>query len=272
MQSVCVLLTPQYASRTVDARAALCEDPSIGALYDPPFAHFTLQLAEEYDWSGLEAALATFVKQWQPFELQTVGLLAFTGANTGITIAPRKDRKLLEFQAAVWETITPFAEGRVDQFYHPDNWVPHITIKRTGTNASGFGNAMARLASDDFKWTTQVTNVSVQHDPGKNSQTHYLRSRFLLAGASWDGEPLPAAANATILGVDETTGADGAPLWVAKVACDDGRTIDVRWDAPTRARIMADAKSSAVHFAGARCRLDGDAISAVVPNTPFPVP
>jgi 2'-5' RNA ligase len=249
----------------------LCEDPAIGAIYDPPFAHFTLQLAEEYDWTGLERALAGFTQEWEPFELQTVGLLAFTGPNTGIAIAPRKDQRLLDFQAAVWEIVTPFAQGRVDQFYHPDNWIPHVTIKRTGADARGFGNAIAKLASNDFKWTTQVTNVSIQHDPGKNSQTHYLRLRFPLRGAAPENVSTTGATNATIVGIEAITEAAGGPIWVAHVALDDEHQIQVRWDGPTLARVMAAARSSTAHFPNARCRINGDSTLLVVPNSPYPV-
>ena len=182
MQSACVLIQPEFASQVVDARAVLSEDPVIGSIYDPPFVHFTIQLAEEYDWAGLERALDSFAAEWEPFELVTSGLQVFTGAETGIAVAPRKDRRLLEFHAAAWEVITPFAQGRVNPFYHPDSWVPHITIKRSGSDPRRFGDAMAKLAATNFTWTTSVSNIAVQHDPGKNSLTHYLRLHFPLRG------------------------------------------------------------------------------------------
>lgn len=271
MQSVCALVSPEYLRQVVDLRASLCEDPAIGAIYDPPFVHFTLQLAEEYDWQGLESALAVFAKGWKPFELRTVGLLAFIGNSTGIGVAPYKDRHLAEFHAAVWETVTPFAQGRVDQFYHPDRWVPHITIKRCGPHDHSFGHAMAKLAKTDFGWTMNIDNVAVQHDPGKNSLTHYLRLRFPLADGAGEGSAGTGQTNATILEVSETKAADGSPTWSAKLRLDDGREIGQQWDAPTLVRIMAEAKSSVVHFSNARCRVDGEQTVAVIPNTPFPV-
>lgn len=271
MQSVCGLVSPEYFRQVVDLRASLCEDPAIGAIYDPPFVHFTLQLAEEYDWQGLEAALAAFARDWKPFELRTVGLLAFTGNGTGITVAPYKDPNLAEFHATVWETVTPFAQGRVDQFYHPDRWVPHITIKRCGPHDDSFGHAMAKLAKTNFGWTMSIDNVAVQHDPGKNSLTHYLRIRFPLAGGAGEQPPRTLETNATIFNASETKASDGSPIWSAKIRLDDGREITQQWDASTLVRIMAQAKSSVVHFSDARCRVASEQTVAVVPNTPFPV-
>src|SRR5687767_11148241 len=39
----------------------------LGAIYDPPFVHATLQLAEEYDWPGLEAALTAVSDDFSGF-------------------------------------------------------------------------------------------------------------------------------------------------------------------------------------------------------------
>src|SRR5439155_26327100 len=101
MQSVCTLLPAEPFRRVVGLRATLSTDAALGAIYDPPFVHVTLQLAEEYDWQGLASALAAFANRWRPFEVSTVGLLTFTGTGSTITIAPRKDQRFAEFHAAV---------------------------------------------------------------------------------------------------------------------------------------------------------------------------
>jgi 2'-5' RNA ligase len=275
VQSVCALMPGELFRQVVAVRAALCADPVLGAIYDPPFVHCTLQLAEEYDWPGLASALADFAKERPCFEISTVGLLVFTGQGTAIAVAPRKDQPLREFHAAVWGVISPFAQGRVDPFYHPDRWVPHVTIKRSGSDASAFGAAMGKLAGEDFTQTMTIDNVAVQHDPGKNSLTHYLRLRVPLAGAGEGVVPLRdvgAPTNATLLGVSPGQEANGNPVWEATVRRDDGQEIAAQWDAPTVVRLMADARCSTFHFPGGRCRVDGDGtVGGVEPKTPFPV-
>jgi 2'-5' RNA ligase len=271
MQSVCALIPFEYFQRVVDLRAAVCEEPAIGAIYDPPFVHFTLQLAEEYDWEGLAAALESFAAGWKPFELTTIGLLVFTGKITGVAVAPYKDRSLAEYHSAVWETITPFAQGRVDPFYHPVRWVPHITIKRCGSDAGRFGAAMAKLAAEDFHWTMPIENVAVQHDPGKNSLTHYLRLRYPLGDLGPGQAPPTIRTNATIQEVVEGQASDGAPFWTATIRLDEGQELTPQWDATEMVRLMAGAASSSVHFPGARCSVDADGtVSLMVPNSPFP--
>ena len=129
MQSICALFPDEFFQRVVNLRAELCEDPLLGAIYDPPFVHMTLQLAEEYDWPGLESELGQLTERRQPFDVRTIGLLAFTGRGASIAISPYKDQQLADFHAAVWEASTRFAIGRVDSFYEPERWVPHITLK-----------------------------------------------------------------------------------------------------------------------------------------------
>jgi 2'-5' RNA ligase len=167
MQSVCSVLPPEFNARVIEARALFAENPAIGVIYDPPFAHFTHQLAEDYDWDGLEAALAEFAARQRPFEVTTTGILSFTGRSAGAAVAAFRSEELLEYHDDLWKTITPFAKGRVDSFYETRTLVPHVTIKRCGTNWQGFGEGMARLAHLDFQWTTTIDNVSVQHDPGR---------------------------------------------------------------------------------------------------------
>ncbi len=272
MQSVCALVPTEYFQQVVDVRASLCEDPLIGAIYDPPFVHFTLQLAEDYDWPGLEASLAHLAQSQQPFKMRTIGLLAFTGRGTGMAVAPYKDQQLAEFHAAVWEAVTPFAQGRVDDFYHPDRWVPHITVKRCGSDAQAFGGAMAKVAHQDFRWDTTTTTVAVQHDPGKNSLTHYQRLAFQLGGdgVSNRGSVTNVQRNATILGVQDALGSDGAPGHSVQIKHDDGQSLDLFWSASMGVRIMAEARSSTAHFGNARCLVDGQNVTNILPNSPFP--
>lgn len=179
-QSVCVLLPEEYHQRVIDLRADLSEDPALGAIYDPPFVHFTVQLAPEYDWEGLAVGLAAFARSEKPFAVNTSGLLAFTGGDTGIAISVRRDAALVDFHARAWDVVSKYAQGDPVPFYHPDRWVPHVTIKRCGANPESFGRAMARLGRESFAWTMTVDNIAVQHDPGTNSLTHYLRLRYPL--------------------------------------------------------------------------------------------
>lgn len=270
MQSVCSVLPLEQWQHVIEARALACEDPALGAIYDPPFAHFTHQLAEEYDWDGLAPALADFARQQEPFEIQTTGLQVFAGADITTVVAVFRSEALVDYQKAVWQVISPFASGNVPAFYSPELWVPHVTIKRCGTHWQRFGNLMADLAQRSFAWTFTVNNVSVQCDPGHNSRTHYQRLCYRLG----DGAPAPVLSPVTNAGITEVTAPEvdaAAPAWRFTVQPDDGPGQTVSISAPELVRVMADARCSEVHFTGGRCQVEDGRLTAVVPNAPHAV-
>jgi len=181
MQSVCTLLPDEYTQRILDARASICEDPVLAAIYDPATAHFTHQLAANYDWEALEAALADFAKQWRPFEIRTTGLLVFTnGPSPTITAGVLNNSRMAEFHAAVFELVSKFATDPIAESGEPDLWRPHVTIKRCDADSERLGRAMAKLAHKNFKWTTVCDNITVQYDPIGDSKQHVIRLRFPL--------------------------------------------------------------------------------------------
>src|SRR4051812_43684088 len=106
MQSICTMLPEDLASKVAEARALMSEEPSIGRFYDPPFAHFTLQLAEDYDWPRLEAALTEFTHDEKPFEARTTGLAVWSGnGESGVAITPYLSEELRAFQERFWNAV-----------------------------------------------------------------------------------------------------------------------------------------------------------------------
>ena len=153
----------------------------MGRVHDAPFAHFTLQMAEDYDWPGLEAALVDFAQRQKPIPIRTVGLLTVTGPSTGIAIEPYRDARLAEFHAELWEVVTPFARGQVAPFYLPDRWVPHVTVKRCGPYREAHGRAMARL-SDDNSLVDFAGRFAVRSARPRQQQPHPLSTFARLLG------------------------------------------------------------------------------------------
>jgi hypothetical protein len=171
----------------------------------------------------------------------------------------------------VWEVVTPFAQGRVAAFYEPARWIPHVTIKRCGSQPEAFGRAMARLANEDLVWRMTIDNVSVQHDPGQNSLTHYLRLAIPL-GRGAAAQPVTAATlptNATILSCEMM---DEAGSFRLHPRDDQGEAFEQVVSAPEMVHLMADAAASHVHFPQARCQLANGRVVRVIANSPFPVP
>ena len=270
MQSICTLLPDDLAMKVVAARAILAEEPTIGAIYDPPFAHFTLQLAEDYDWDGLAEALKDFAAREEPFEARTLGLLLWGQSGLDVAVMPHLDDPLREFQARVWRVVSPFAQGNVRKMDTPGGWIPHVTVKRGGSDRTAVGRALTRLVGEQFSGSFAVDNISVQHDPGKNSRTHYQRYLFPLKGANRKREE-PGQSNATLREVIEERDTAGNAITVLTGDLDGGGHFEARWRAPELVRVMAAVRSSELHFVGARCHVSSGIVSNVEPKTPFPI-
>jgi 2'-5' RNA ligase len=162
-------LPEPFWQHVLDLRTELGKDPVIGAIFDPPTVHCSHVLAEDFDWEGLEPALADFASRQKPFDLRTGGVLCFTGGNSTIVINVLKDQRLLEYHERLYEAASKFAVN-LDPSYEPSRWIPHVTIKRCGPHADSFGNAMAKLASVSFHWTIRIDYVSAQHDLGGSTE------------------------------------------------------------------------------------------------------
>jgi hypothetical protein len=180
MQTVCTRLPEPYWTRVLDFRKQLAEDPRVGAIFDPPTAHCSHVLTEDFDWDGLAPALEAFSRTQKPFLFRTAGLLCFTGQEPTIALNVAKDVRLAEYHAALYEVASKFAINPVPS-YAPEKWVPHVTLKRCGPDGQAVGAAFARLAHERFSWEFLIDAVSAQYDLGGSDQ-RVERLRFPLTG------------------------------------------------------------------------------------------
>ncbi|PZN09218.1 MAG: hypothetical protein DIU69_08940 [Bacillota bacterium] len=70
------------------------------------------------------------------------------------------------------------AAGTVD-YYHPESWVPHITLAEHDLDAATAGRAVEFLLNRDLYWEVIIDNVALIDDTGTRQE---LRLRFDLRG------------------------------------------------------------------------------------------
>lgn len=272
MQALCTLLPPEFSRQVVEARRLLSRERSIGRIYEPPFAHLTLQLAEDYDWDGLAGALAELAAKEEPFQCETVGLwLSHGDASADVAVIPYVSERLRAFHRRVCEAASPFAKGRVREFDNPDSWFPHVTIKRCGANEPAFGRGMRELRRLRFRgWRFAVDNIAVQHDPAMDSSSHYLRLHFPFGGKPTDvAQPLET--NAVVTAVRPPGPRARLAKWVFDVRLDSGEAVEAAVMGDELVTLMYDCRCSVAHFEGARCRVEDGVVAGVQPKTPFPI-
>lgn len=169
MHGIVSLLDDEAYTAVEALWAELARDHGLGGVRRPPFPHFSYQIAPAYELSRLEAALAAFARNQQPFTVRASGLGIFTGPEPVLYVPVVRTAALSAFHAALWEATAPCATGP-DAYYTPDRWMPHITLAQHDIDSALLGPVVASLAARDLAWDTTVDNLAYIEDQGGKSQ------------------------------------------------------------------------------------------------------
>lgn len=131
----------------------------------PPFPHFSYHIAPRYHMPGVPAALAALAQAQPPLTITTAGLALFPGPAPVIFLPIVRTAALSAFHQRIWDTLQPLA---VDPpaFYHPDQWVPHITLIAGGLEADGAAEAVRRLSAHPLDWTIPIDTLCFGGETG----------------------------------------------------------------------------------------------------------
>jgi 2'-5' RNA ligase len=129
--------------------------PSVGLARDP---HVTYHVAEAYDRSAVESAIAAIATSHAAFGLETHGLGVFRGESTVLYLHVTPSPALRAIHATILRAVDGVArEPR--PFYAPEAWVPHITLAAGGLSEEQLPEVMALLDRRDWRWQMQATNI-----------------------------------------------------------------------------------------------------------------
>jgi 2'-5' RNA ligase len=126
----------------------------------PPLPHFSWQVFEGCDTDQTNLVLKEIATNTIPFTVRTSGLGVFTGEQLVIYISLIKDEKLLKFQKMIWErTVT--SHQKISSFYHPDSWMPHITLINGTNEDKDIICALDKLIKTNFVWEFTVDSIAL---------------------------------------------------------------------------------------------------------------
>lgn len=72
------------------------------------------------------------------------------------------------------EQISPSCSGPLE-YYHPDQWMPHITIGFGDISKNNLSEIIPFLSERNFNWEITVNNIALIYDTGTKQE---LKSRF----------------------------------------------------------------------------------------------
>jgi 2'-5' RNA ligase len=128
--------------------------------YESPIAHFSYHVASGYDMERVKPLLAQFAQYKQGFKVRTEGLGVFTKKDPIIHIPLVRNPQLTTFQRSLWQVIDSWSENPL-AYYHPDSWMPHITLVHGNLPSSKLPEIVGFLASKQFNWELEVSNISI---------------------------------------------------------------------------------------------------------------
>jgi 2'-5' RNA ligase len=127
--------------------------------------HISYQVAEQYDLATLRSALAQLVHKRNSFQVVTSGLGCFAGAQPTLYIPVVRSSVLAELHQQVWEIVTPLSSG-ASPYYHPDCWIPHITLIYQPLTPAQLSDVACWLGDRCFNWTITLNNLSLLCNDG----------------------------------------------------------------------------------------------------------
>jgi 2'-5' RNA ligase len=184
MDGIISLLDNDHYQLIEELWAELKREFSVDGVYITPYPHFSYHIAENYDVDKTKPVLERIIANITKFYVRTGGLAIFTGASPVLYIPVVRSLELTQLHQELWEQISPASSG-VQQYYHPDQWMPHITIGFADISKENLSQIIPFLAERDFNWEITVNNLAFIHDTGTKQEMKY---RFDIIGEPVPGE------------------------------------------------------------------------------------
>ena len=173
MDGVVTLLPEPVHSQVEAIWAELSAACGVQGINATPVPHFSWHVAERYHEDQLKEVLQELGVRSQPFQVRTAGLGVFSRELPIVYIALVKDARLLDFHKRLHRRLGRLAVGPND-YYHPENWMPHITLVFEDLGYDNLSCVMEKLVFRHFAWTFTVDNLSlIGQPPGKSGSVYF---------------------------------------------------------------------------------------------------
>jgi hypothetical protein len=165
MNGIVSLLDKRCYQIVEDLWTELRREFGLKGVYATPYPHFSYHVASHYDTATLESLLQRFAANYTPFEVTTTGLGVFTGVSPVLYIPVARSSELTSMHIALWQKLSTVGCGILD-YYHPSQWMPHITIGFGDLNKNSLAEVIRFLSERDFHWEITINNIAFIYDMG----------------------------------------------------------------------------------------------------------
>ena len=184
MHGIVSLLDNDHNQLVEEIWAELEREFSVHGVYITPYPHFSYHVAQAYDIDKIEPVLQRITSNITTFNVKTSGLGVFTGTSPVLYIPVVRSLELTQLHQEIWQQISPVSSG-VQEYYNPDQWMPHITIGFGDISKDKLLQMIPLLAERDFNWEITVNNIALIYDTGTKQE---MKSRFDITNEPVPGE------------------------------------------------------------------------------------
>lgn len=184
MHGIVSLLDNDHNQLVEELWAKLEREFSVRGVYVTPYPHFSYHVAQDYDVDKIEPVLQRITSNITTFKVRTNGLGIFSGASPVLYIPVVRSLELTELHQELWDHISPTSTGG-QQYYHPEQWMPHITIGFGDISKDKLAQIIPFLAERDCRWEITVNNIALIYDTGIQQVLNY---RFDITHEPFPGE------------------------------------------------------------------------------------
>jgi 2'-5' RNA ligase len=133
--------------------------------YTQPVPHFTYHVAETYAPERLHAVLREVAARHGPFQVRAGGLGLFTGKKLVLHVPLVRNSAMNRIQRDLWGSLEGAGEAVVHHF-HPELWIPHVTLAYHGLTDVLLPDVVRWLAERSFAWEVKVDHLAVIEEHG----------------------------------------------------------------------------------------------------------
>lgn len=181
MHGVVTLLPEPFYQQVESIWDMFAHELGVRGVLMTPYPHFSYHVAEHYDLDLITPILQKFASEMPPLELQTSGLGVFTGSlNPVIYVNIIRSPQLSAVHAALWPMLESCSAGIVE-YYHPEQWVPHITLASGDIGKQDLPVVMALLMQQNFNWHFPINDLTLLY-ADKTAQSDEIKIQFPVQG------------------------------------------------------------------------------------------
>ncbi len=172
MQGVVSLLDETHQDRIAQLQDLLEREAGVCGLCQTPIPHLSYHVADAYEPDLLAATLLSFAGSNAAIHVRTSGVGVFTGEHIVVYLPVVRSPILSAMHHVLWRQLGR-SSYNPSVNYHPDNWLPHITLIDHVALPENLPAITRVLQRVDLRWQIELNNIALLYGAGETIEIRF---------------------------------------------------------------------------------------------------